>query len=96
MTEVSSLTDAQRIRIENWLSGVNERGEHVIHWEDLHIQVRPDSPYVVSVVYYDGDRIETLLVDRYGHGTDAYGDVYFTHNGSDEECECESCRREAD
>lgn len=97
MAETPPITDAQRKRIDNWLSEVNTRASLTVHWHDLHFlvreEIRPGRGHDLSVVYLDGDIVENLTVDVYGNGDTAYGSVDLEHWGGDG-CECTECEKE--
>lgn len=55
---------------------------------------RPGRGQHMDAIYCDGEHLAHVSMDVYGYPTVAIAELDWIHNNSDEECECEHCKKE--
>lgn len=93
---VPPLTDRQEKRLNEWLTEIRDRlgmyvpGPHSLNWQ-ARDEYRKGRGHDVEAIAVDGEHIAWLYIDVYGNGHDGYGDITVTHNGANDECQCNEC-----
>ena len=91
--DLERLTERQRARISQIIDEVV-----IVHDVELfraseiafrfQNEVRPGRGRDVSFMFADSDHIVTGFLDVYGNGPMSVGDVSWTHNDADDDCQC--------
>lgn len=76
----------------------DEHGVHAPHWDEhglwlthWHPETRPGRGRALNTVYHDGEMVIQILLDPYGSGSLAVGEVEWTHSDSNDDCDCSAC-----
>lgn len=93
---VPDLTERQKKRLQEWREEMGERGlctdAHLLFWQ-VQDEVRPGRGQDMQVLCLDDGQFAWLTFDVYGNGSNGYGDAEVVHNGGDDDCSCDDCKK---